>query len=78
MAAKERAPRRARGRRAKIETKTSAQLRPFVGKAGNTGSFDEQMIQARAYAIWIEEGQPEGRDLEHWLRARREFERDAA
>lgn len=63
---------------AKTETKSSAELRPFVGKAGTTGLFDEQKIQARAYAIWVEEGQPQGRDVEHWLRARGELERDAA
>ena len=26
----------------------------------------------RAYAIWEAEGRPEGRDLDHWLRAERE------
>ncbi len=64
--------------KAGVGTKSSAELRPFVGKAGATGLFDEQKIQARAYAIWVEEGQPEGRDVEHWLRARGELERDAA
>ena len=41
-------------------------------------SFDEQRIRDRAYAIWIAEGQPDGRDVEHWLLARGEIERDAA
>jgi hypothetical protein len=66
------------GKIAETETKGSSDLRQSVGNAGRTGSFDEQTIQERAYAIWIEEGQPEGRDLEHWLRARGELERDAA
>ena len=41
-------------------------------------SFDEQTIQARAYLIWIEEGRPEGRDVEHWLRACGELDSEAA
>ena len=47
-------------------------------KSDKVKSFDEQTIQARAYWIWIEEGQPEGRDVEHWLRACEELEREAA
>ena len=30
----------------------------------------EQRIRERAYRIWIEEGQPHGRELEHWEQAR--------
>jgi hypothetical protein len=30
----------------------------------------EQRIRARAYEIWEEEGRPEGREREHWERAR--------
>lgn len=26
-------------------------------------------IRERAYALWLEQGQPEGRDLEHWMAA---------
>jgi hypothetical protein len=29
----------------------------------------ETAIRTRAYAIWEEEGRPEGRDWEHWHRA---------
>ncbi len=46
-------------------------------KSGKMKSFDEQTIQERAYLIWIEEGRPEGRDVEHWLLACGEFEREA-
>jgi len=28
-------------------------------------------IEARAYAMWEEEGRPFGKHLEHWLRAQR-------
>ena len=30
----------------------------------------ESEIQHAAYLIWLEDGQPEGRDLEHWLTAK--------
>jgi hypothetical protein len=33
----------------------------------------EELIRLRAYEIWIQEGQPEGLEREHWLRARREI-----
>jgi hypothetical protein len=31
----------------------------------------EARIRDRAYALWEEEGRPEGRAAEHWERARR-------
>ncbi|SHO66391.1 Protein of unknown function [Pseudoxanthobacter soli DSM 19599] len=37
---------------------------------------DEDRIRARAYAIWEEEGWPDGRHREHWERACREIERE--
>lgn len=33
----------------------------------------EERVRERAHAIWIEEGCPEGRDQEHWLRAEQEM-----
>jgi hypothetical protein len=30
-------------------------------------------IERRAYGIWEHEGRPQGRELEHWLRAEREI-----
>jgi hypothetical protein len=30
----------------------------------------DHKIRRRAYQIWMEEGQPEGRDREHWNRAK--------
>jgi hypothetical protein len=35
-------------------------------------------IRERAYAIWEEEGRPDGRDWEHWHRAARELTGRAA
>ena len=29
----------------------------------------ERLIRERAYYIWLHEGRPEGRHLEHWQRA---------
>ena len=34
----------------------------------------EERIRARAYQLWNEEGQPEGKEAEHWERARAEIE----
>ena len=38
----------------------------------------EDLVRLRAYAIWVEEGQPEGREREHWMRARREMQQKSA
>lgn len=27
------------------------------------------LVRTRAYLVWVEEGRPEGRDVEHWHRA---------
>ena len=43
-----------------------------------SSALDDERIRERAYTIWIEEGQPHGRDLEHWLRARNELDQRAA
>jgi hypothetical protein len=32
-----------------------------------------EQVAALAYAIWIDRGRPEGRDLEHWLEAERQL-----
>ena len=36
-------------------------------------SIDEEEIARRAYALWEEEGRPEGRHEEHWSRAQNEL-----
>jgi Protein of unknown function (DUF2934) len=33
----------------------------------------EQRIRERAFQIWIEEGQPEGKDKDHWERAEKQI-----
>ena len=43
--------------------------------AGGNGLKDDQ-IRERAYLIWVNEGRPPGRELDHWLRAERELEQE--
>jgi hypothetical protein len=38
--------------------------------ASTTPEPTEAQIQHAAYLLWVEEGRPEGRDLEHWHAAR--------
>jgi len=38
---------------------------------------DDERVRERAHQIWIEEGKPDGRAVDHWLRARWELEREA-
>jgi hypothetical protein len=38
----------------------------------------ERRIRDRAYRIWLDEGQPDGKYLDHWLRAKREVEEEEA
>ena len=41
-----------------------------------TADMKEERIRTRAYEIWCEEGQPQGRDVENWLKACEEIEAD--
>jgi hypothetical protein len=36
------------------------------------------MIAERAYHIWEMEGRPDGKDIDHWLRAERELASEMA
>jgi hypothetical protein len=36
----------------------------------------DERIRERAYQIWLSEGQPIGRDADHWERARQQIERE--
>jgi hypothetical protein len=38
----------------------------------------DDKIRNRAYALWQAEGQPEGRDQDHWEEARRQVEAELA
>jgi Protein of unknown function (DUF2934) len=35
--------------------------------------FNDDRIRQRAYLIWVDEGRPHGRELDHWLRAKWEL-----
>jgi hypothetical protein len=48
-----------------------------VAEHRETESISEERIRERAYCIWIEEGRPEGRRHDHWIRARWELEHEA-
>ena len=37
--------------------------------AGSDGHKDDQ-TRERAYLVWVDEGRPQGRELDHWLRAK--------
>jgi hypothetical protein len=45
------------------------------GAADNDGVKDDQ-TRERAYLLWVDEGRPHGRELDHWLRAKWELERE--
>jgi hypothetical protein len=36
----------------------------------------EERIRTRAYELWEAEGRPEGREVDHWLRAAQELARE--
>jgi hypothetical protein len=39
------------------------------GTAMSKTTFDETQVRETAYLFWLDDGQPQGRDQEHWLRA---------
>jgi Protein of unknown function (DUF2934) len=49
-------------------------MHPGAPARGQKPDPDESRIRWRAHQIWIEEGRPDGRALDHWLRARWELE----
>ena len=61
------------GKSSKITAPAASDDRP----AAIAGEPDERRIRERAYAIWIEEGRPHGRDLAHWRRAHQELRGEA-
>jgi hypothetical protein len=57
-------------------TASTRETKPAVVAAISSGegqSMREQAIRERAYAIWEQEGRPDGKDLDHWLRAEAEI-----
>jgi Protein of unknown function (DUF2934) len=62
-------------RREPTSLATTRQTEPAVlaAIASADPAAREQAIRERAYAIWEEEGRPDGRDQDHWLRAEAEI-----
>jgi hypothetical protein len=55
-------------------TTPDTELEVEAAISSGEGQFDkEQAIRERAYAIWEEEGHPEGQHLGHWFRAEAEI-----
>ena len=61
-----------------VDTEHHAKIPGVERSSAKPDQLDEQRVRERAYAIWVEEGQPSGRDVEHWLRAQGEVEQKAA
>lgn len=40
----------------------------------NESAAIEELVRARAYALWESEGRPNGRDADHWLRSMEEMQ----
>ena len=67
---------RSSDQKAATSTAATQQTEPEVIAAISSGDGQiakEQAIRERAYAIWEEEGRPEGCHLDHWLRAEAEI-----
>jgi hypothetical protein len=45
-----------------------------MNEAGTATTDSEEKIRRRAHQLWIEEGRPEGREREHWEKARKAVE----
>ena len=65
----------AKGTVSKVSRKNA--LRFLAGKTGVAGPsstlVNEDLVAERAYLIYLEEGRPDGRHLDHWLRAKEEL-----
>jgi hypothetical protein len=64
--------------RAKSATKSApatpaAAAAPAAAPASAKPKPTPEAIGARAHAIWVAEGRPDGKSVDHWLRAEREL-----
>jgi hypothetical protein len=59
-----------------MTTKSSGEADAGVpgGTRGASHPVNDDHIRERAYLIWIDEGRPDGREVDHWLRAKWELE----
>jgi hypothetical protein len=60
-----------------IETsqRSDAGVKAAIPAVARNDQHKDDQIRERAYLIWIDEGRPHGRELDHWLRAKWELER---
>lgn len=49
-----------------------------MNSSSPTPEEKKTQVAALAYAIWEDAGRPEGKAVEHWLRAQKEVEQDYA
>lgn len=56
----------------KVQTKTVKKKAEKLPKSSRL-EITEDMISARAHQIWLDEGCPEGRSIEHWVKAELEL-----
>jgi hypothetical protein len=70
----------AKGKNVKVSTKTVGSV--VAGKVAHASAISPPAVAARAttddvarraYAIYEQEGRPDGRQVEHWVRAEREL-----
>jgi Protein of unknown function (DUF2934) len=47
-----------------------------IAAAAGDDTVRDDRVRERAYLIWVDEGMPHGRELDHWLRAKWELERE--
>ncbi len=59
-------------RKAAAAAKPTASAKSAPGAAWPAAPCRES-VSARAHQIWIDEGRPTGKSLDHWLRAEREL-----
>jgi hypothetical protein len=52
-------------------------LRDVEAEDAITRAPTEEEVAKRAHEIWLADGMPVGREVDHWMRARRELEREA-
>ena len=52
-------------------------FRKVLVEEGKMTADPQQAIRERAYALWEQDGRPDGKALEYWLRAEAEMSRSA-
>ena len=61
--------------KAGVETPIEIPVAKDRDGAGDDKIKDDK-IRERSHLIWIDEGRPDGRDVDHWMRAKWELERE--